>query len=103
GFSVPPLPHSSFSSLSQEHKKGELFPSSSSFKIHHSRPSKTLGAHLLLLQGQEGARIPISLPFDFHNLGAALSTSSILGTRKVSSTMLSCWCRQRSCMVELLL
>ncbi|WVZ80386.1 hypothetical protein U9M48_027861 [Paspalum notatum var. saurae] len=37
------------------------------------------GAPLLLLLGQEGARGPISLPFDFHHLGAALSTPSTLG------------------------
>ncbi|WVZ89590.1 hypothetical protein U9M48_035971 [Paspalum notatum var. saurae] len=29
--------------------------------------------------GQEGARDLISLPFNFHHLGAALTTSSMLG------------------------
>ncbi|WVZ51837.1 hypothetical protein U9M48_002942 [Paspalum notatum var. saurae] len=89
--------------LSLEPRKKKAFPLK---LLPQDPPLEAIGDHGAPLPsslGQEGARDPISLPFDFQHLGAAQCTSSILGTRKVSSTMLSCRCRQSGCMVELIL
>ncbi|WVZ79486.1 hypothetical protein U9M48_027058 [Paspalum notatum var. saurae] len=67
--------------LSQEPRKKKVLPK----LLSQDSTLEAIGDHgapLLLLLGQEGARGPISLPFDFHNLGAALSSFSTLGEPK---------------------
>ncbi|WVZ89662.1 hypothetical protein U9M48_036036 [Paspalum notatum var. saurae] len=80
--SYPSPLYSTLSLLSQEPRKKKVLPK----LLSQGSTLEAIGDHgspLLLLLGQEGARGPISLPFDFHHLGAALSTSSTLGEPEI--------------------